>query len=153
MIDTQQVLNLYAYIHGLRTPGEEISFTAWPKIKSQIFRYSQSIFCLPHWPIISNLLDLPSLGVRSPFIHIFPCSFIGTCIHFQIIELKNAISRIFVQFCHWIAFVGTVKWVTKVMIHQVLDCNEKRVLLKQMTDTVKHKFLQSAELYLLFLDF
>ena len=30
-------------IHGLRTPGEEIAFTAQPKIQSQsqIFRYSQ----------------------------------------------------------------------------------------------------------------
>ena len=31
--------------HGLRTPGEEITFTARPKIKSQsqIFRYGRSI--------------------------------------------------------------------------------------------------------------
>ena len=46
--------------HGLRTPGEEIAFTAWPKIKSQsqIFRYGQSIFCLPHRPKISDFFDL-----------------------------------------------------------------------------------------------
>ena len=46
--------------HGLRTPGEEISFTARPKIKSQsqIFRYGRSIFCLPHRPKISDFLDL-----------------------------------------------------------------------------------------------
>ena len=33
--------------HGLQTPGEEIAFTAWPKIKSQskIYRYGQSIHC------------------------------------------------------------------------------------------------------------
>ena len=45
--------------HGLRTPGKEIAFTAWPKIKSQsqIFRYGQSIFCLPHRPKISYFFD------------------------------------------------------------------------------------------------
>ena len=45
---------------GLRTPGEEIAFTARPKIKSQsqIFRYGRSIFCLPHRPKISDLFDL-----------------------------------------------------------------------------------------------
>ena len=44
--------------HGLRTPREEIAFTARPKIQSQsqIFMYGRSIFCLPdifdlclHW--------------------------------------------------------------------------------------------------------
>ena len=36
--------------NGLRTPREEIAFTARPKIpsQSQIFRCSRSIFCLPH---------------------------------------------------------------------------------------------------------
>ena len=46
--------------HGLRTPREEISFTAQPNIQfqSQIFRYGQSIFCLPHRPNFSDILDL-----------------------------------------------------------------------------------------------
>ena len=46
--------------HGLRTPGEEIIFPARPKIKSQsqIFTYSQCIFCLPHRPKISDFFDL-----------------------------------------------------------------------------------------------
>ena len=46
--------------HGLRTPDEEIAFTARPKIKShsQIYRYRQSIFCLPHRPKISDFFDL-----------------------------------------------------------------------------------------------
>ena len=46
--------------HGLRTLGEEIAFTARPKIKSQsqIFRYGRSIFCLPHWPNFSDIFDL-----------------------------------------------------------------------------------------------
>ena len=46
--------------HGLRTPREEIAFTAKPKIKSQfqIFRYGRNIFCLPHWYKISDLFDL-----------------------------------------------------------------------------------------------
>ena len=50
----------YAYRHGLRTPREEIAFTARPKIQSQsqIFRYGGSIFCLPHRPNFSDIFDL-----------------------------------------------------------------------------------------------
>jgi hypothetical protein len=46
--------------HGLRTPREEIAFTARPKIQSQsqIFRYGRSIFCLPHQPNFSDIFDL-----------------------------------------------------------------------------------------------
>ena len=46
--------------HGLRTPDEEIAFTARPKIKSQsqIYRHGQSIFCLPHRPKISGFFEL-----------------------------------------------------------------------------------------------
>ena len=46
--------------HGLQTPDKEIALTARPKIKSQsqIFRYGQSIFCLPHRPKISDFFDL-----------------------------------------------------------------------------------------------
>ena len=58
LADSWHFFNLYA--HGLRMPGEEIAFTAWPKIKSQskIFRYGRSIFCLPHRPKISDFFDL-----------------------------------------------------------------------------------------------
>ena len=51
---------------GLRTPGEEIAFTARPKIHShsQIFRYGRSIFLLPYQPNFSNIF-MPSLVVRS----------------------------------------------------------------------------------------
>ena len=51
---------LFSFLHGLRTPREEISFTARPKIQSQsqIFRYGGSIFCLPHWPKFSDIFDL-----------------------------------------------------------------------------------------------
>ena len=47
-------------MHGLRTPREEIAFTARPKIQSQsqIFRYGGSIFCLPHRPNFSDIFDL-----------------------------------------------------------------------------------------------
>ena len=47
-------------MHGQRTPREKIVFTARPKIQSQsqIFRYGQSIFCLPHKPKFSDLFDL-----------------------------------------------------------------------------------------------
>ena len=52
--------NPYVLEHGLRTPREEIAFTAWPKIQSQsqIFRYGGSIFCLPHRPKFSDIFDL-----------------------------------------------------------------------------------------------
>ena len=50
----------HRFLHGLRTPGEEIAFTARPKIQSQsqIFRYGGSIFCLPHRPNFSDIFDL-----------------------------------------------------------------------------------------------
>ena len=50
----------YGLSHGLRTPREDIVFTAWPKIHShsQIFRCGQSIFCLPHRPNFSDIFDL-----------------------------------------------------------------------------------------------
>ena len=46
--------------HGLRKPGEKIVFTARPKIQSlsQVLRYGQSIFCLPHRPKFSDFFDL-----------------------------------------------------------------------------------------------
>ena len=50
----------YGSRHGLRTPREEIAFTARPKIHShsQIFRYGRSIFFLPHRPKFSDVYDL-----------------------------------------------------------------------------------------------
>ena len=47
-------------VHGLRTPREEIAFTARPKINSysQIFRYGQRIFRLPHRPNFSDIFAL-----------------------------------------------------------------------------------------------
>ena len=53
-------LHFSGWTHGLRTPREEIAFTARPKIHShfQIFRYGRSIFCLPHWPKFSYFFDL-----------------------------------------------------------------------------------------------
>ena len=51
------------YLHGLRTPGEEIAFTAGPKIHShsQIFSYGRSIFYLPYRPKISDFFDRVSV--------------------------------------------------------------------------------------------
>ena len=48
------------FFHGLRTPGEEIAFTARPKIHSysQIFRYGRSTFCLPHRHKFSYFFEL-----------------------------------------------------------------------------------------------
>ena len=53
-------LLIYDLFHGLRTPREEIAFTARPKIQSQsqIFRYGGRIFCLPHRPNFSDIFDL-----------------------------------------------------------------------------------------------
>ena len=60
------------WYHGLRTPGEEIAFTAQPKINShsQSFRYGRSIFCLSATSaqIFRFLWFMPSLGVRSPWV-------------------------------------------------------------------------------------
>ena len=46
--------------HRLRMPGEKIAWTAQLNIKSQsqICMYGWSIFCLPHWPKISDFFDL-----------------------------------------------------------------------------------------------
>ena len=66
----------HALTHGLQIPGEEIDFTAWPKIKSQSqsFRYCRSIFCLPHRPKISDFfLFMPLLDVRSPCPVMYHC--------------------------------------------------------------------------------
>ena len=51
---------IYQIKHGLRTPNEEMAFTAQPKIKahSQMFRYGWSIFCLPRRPKLSDFFDL-----------------------------------------------------------------------------------------------
>ena len=58
--NTFQHCDLHRQRHGLRTPREEIAFTARPKIHShsQIFRYGGSIFCLPHRPNFSDIFDL-----------------------------------------------------------------------------------------------
>ena len=53
-----KLVNTFGY--RLWKSSEEIVITARPKIKSQyqIFRYSRSMFCLPHQPKISDLFDL-----------------------------------------------------------------------------------------------
>ena len=56
-----EVLNSCVQNHRLcMDPGEEITFTARPKINShsKIFRYGRSIFCLPHRPKFSDFFDL-----------------------------------------------------------------------------------------------
>ena len=56
----QVLLFLNGHKHGLRMPGEEIVFTAWPKMNShsQIFRYGRSLYCLPHQSKFSDFFDL-----------------------------------------------------------------------------------------------
>ena len=53
---------------GLRTYAEEIVFTAWSKIfsHSQIFRYGQSIFCVPYRQNFSDSLIYAFIGFHSP---------------------------------------------------------------------------------------
>ena len=82
------VANLeYPIRHGLRTPDEEITFTARPKIHShsQVFRYSQSTFCLPyrfkfsdffvlclHWvSVVSAIRHAEFASARSDQIFVF----------------------------------------------------------------------------------
>ena len=57
---TMTIFYSFGLPHGLRTPREDIAFTAQPKIQSQsqIFRYNRSIFCLPHLPKFSDVFDL-----------------------------------------------------------------------------------------------
>ena len=61
--DISSALTLSYNNHGLRRSGEEISFTARPKIKSQlqIFKFGQSIF---YQPTISDFFDLCLHAVR-----------------------------------------------------------------------------------------
>ena len=74
--------NIDGLVHGLLTPREEIALTAWPKIHShsQIFRYSQSIFCLPHRPNFSDIFDLCLHWVSvvraftNPNVHVVHCT-------------------------------------------------------------------------------
>ena len=60
VLDFTHSTTLNTLYHGLRTPREEIAFTARPKIHShsQIIKYGQSIRCLPHWPNFSDIFDL-----------------------------------------------------------------------------------------------
>ena len=58
---TQKVLPSWpqAYDIGLRTPVEDIAFTAWPKSNShsQIFRYTHAHLWFPHWFLAVNHHD------------------------------------------------------------------------------------------------
>ena len=59
----------FSFSHGLRTPSEEIVFTARPKIQSQsqIFRYGQKdSLSATLAQFFRYLWFMPSLGVRSP---------------------------------------------------------------------------------------
>ena len=78
---------LISLAHGLRTPGEEITFTARPKIKSQsqIYRYGQSIICLPHRPKISGFFDLCLHWVS--VVRGLALSSFMICIHLVLIQL------------------------------------------------------------------
>ena len=105
--------------HGLRTPGEEIDFTARLKSKSQsqIYRYGQSIFYLPHRHKISGffVLCLHILGVRSP------------CM--QSSQFRNSLVQ-FMCNADWNS-LGKSKWhrfVMSVIIHTYicLNINQKR---------------------------
>ena len=79
-IEIKVILEIkYALKHRLRTPREEIAFTAWSKIHShsQIFRYDRSIFCLPYRPKFSNIFYLCQYSKRC-----IAC--IGNCCHSEV---------------------------------------------------------------------
>ena len=85
--------------HGLRTPSEEIAFTAQPKIysHSQIFRYGRSIFCLPHRPKFSDFFELCLHWVSVVRVRSFLISFIFIIIFslpFVWSETKIVLSRV-----------------------------------------------------------
>ena len=71
--------------HELRTPWEEIAFHEWPKIHSHspIFRYGQSIFCLPHRPKFSDFFDLCLhwMSVVRGFPYLVPSKLRGVLAH------------------------------------------------------------------------
>ena len=86
------VITINTLRHGLRTPREEIAFTARPKIHShsQIFRYGRSIFCLPHRPKFSDFFDLCLHWVsvvRDSYYD--KVSFFHQCSKMQIISIKK----------------------------------------------------------------
>ena len=72
----------FGRFHRLRTPREEIAFTARPKIQSQsqIFRYGRGIFCLPHQPNFSDILDLCLHWVSVVRAPIHSCTFKWKCL-------------------------------------------------------------------------
>ena len=66
----KKTLIFFSILHGLlRMPGEEIAFTAWPKINShsQILRYDRAYFVCHIGPNFQILWIMLSLGVRSPW--------------------------------------------------------------------------------------
>ena len=102
--DFKLIKRQFCFSHGLQTPREKIAFTARPKIHShsQIFRYGQSIFCLPHRPNFSDIFDLclhwvsvvrglVSLWENDPEICIFPWN----CAHCLIQRTVQIIIKFF----------------------------------------------------------
>ena len=73
----------HIHIHGLRTPNEEIAFTARQiKFKSQIFRYGLNISCLPKRPKISDFFNLCLYWVSVVRDHIYKVQ-IGKILNLQ----------------------------------------------------------------------
>ena len=63
----------YIMLHGLRTPRDEIAFTARRKFTLTpkfLGKYGRSIFCLPHQPNFSDIFDLCLhwVSIRSPWV-------------------------------------------------------------------------------------
>ena len=61
-------LSFHRHFHRIRMPSEEITFTAWPKIKSQskILGKATAYFVCLIGPNFRFLWFTPSLGVHSP---------------------------------------------------------------------------------------
>ena len=79
-------------------PREEIAFTARLKIcsQSQIFRYGQSIFCLPHQPKITDFFEL--------------------CLHWVSVVRDNMISVVIIYLLEIVFFFP------KITFHQSIMC-------------------------------
>ena len=84
--------------HGLRMPREEKAITA--RLKIQIFRYGQRIFCLPHRPKFSDFFDLCLHWVSVVRASICTANFLQQLSYMKTFSSKLLLSRWFVTFLY-----------------------------------------------------
>jgi hypothetical protein len=115
-----------ACIHGLKTPREEIIFTALPKIHShsKIFRYDRSIFCLPHQPNFSDIFDSCLYWV----------SVVRACIRSDKPSVKRQLKKYSVS-----------KIVDLSLFEEIVLVNSKNWQGKSFSRSLKHFFLTASQ--------